>query len=66
MMLEFKGVDFSDWNEVFINSYTWGFSNTYYRFDSSIHLAVVQIYNKQLSSAESEQKYNTLKDRFGL
>jgi len=62
MMLEFKGIDFSLWGSIYLN----GYSGSFFRFDTSTHVSILQIYNRQLSSEESLQNYNALKGRFGL
>ena len=59
MMVEFKNVNMSQTN---INKF-----NTYGSFEfGNGDLAVIQLYTKNLTQAESDQNYNALKSRFGL
>ena len=59
MMLEFKGIDFSFWGSIYLN----GYYSAGFRFDTSTHVSILQIYNRQLSSEESLQNYNAYKGR---
>ena len=58
-MIEFKSVDFSSWTNYILNKY-----NTYAFGDGAI--AIVSIYNRNLTQQESLKNYNALKGRFGL
>jgi len=60
-MVEFKSVNFSGWN------FPWYFNSYYssYTF-SNTNLAIMAIYNRNLTTQESLQNYNALKGRFGL
>lgn len=62
MMLEFKGVDFTGFGSMYFN----GYYGPSFRFNNTTDVSILQIYNKQLSAAESIQNYNALKSRYGL
>ena len=64
-MLEFKNVDFSSgWSTMRFNQYSpgqpWGYS-----FSNS-EIGAMMIYDRNLTVEESQQNFNTFKDRFGL
>jgi len=57
IMVEFKGANMSLTNPNKFNTYG------SYKFGNG-DIAVIQIYNRNLTSAESLQNYNALKNRF--
>ena len=59
MMMEFKNVDMTQQTNVHFNQYTG------YTFGNG-DVAIIQIYDKNLTQAESEQNYNAFKSRFGI
>lgn len=59
-MVEFKNVDMSGIDTNQFNKYSTG-----YRFDNGA-IAIIQLYNKNLTEAESAQNFNAYKSRFGL
>ena len=58
-MLEFKNVDLSNWTQIQFNQY----SNFTFGNGS---ISCIKIYDKNLSSNESLQNFNSQKSRFGL
>ena len=58
-MVEFKNVDMSGVTQNNFNQYGG------YTFGSG-DVGIIQIYNRNLTSAESTQNYNAQKSRFGL
>lgn len=59
-MVEFKNVDMSGIDTNQFNKYS-----SSYRFDNGA-VAIIQLYNKNLSASESAQNFNAYKGRFGL
>jgi len=59
IMVEFKNVDMSQTSVSKFNQYG------SYKFGNG-DIAIVQIYNRSITSAESQQNYNALKSRFNL
>tara|TARA_B110000967_G_C18852413_1_gene545353 strand:+ start:99 stop:701 length:603 start_codon:yes stop_codon:yes gene_type:complete len=57
IMVEFKNVNLSTFTNTHFNQYTG------YKFGSG-DLAIMQIYNRSITQAESEQNYNAQKGRF--
>lgn len=58
-MVEFKGVDFSTWTSLAFSQYT------SFIFDTG-SIAAIWIYNRTLTSIESQQNFNALRGRFGI
>tara|TARA_R110000765_G_scaffold345837_1_gene436045 strand:+ start:374 stop:979 length:606 start_codon:yes stop_codon:yes gene_type:complete len=59
IMVEFKNVNLSTFTNTHFNQYTG------YTFGNG-DLAIMQIYNRSITQAESEQNFNAHKTRFGL